>query len=131
MRILDFNNNELTLNSVDYYKGHLQEERIFIAHHDAVEAVEEQGHWETVAEYPNGGKDVEWVVDVPGVEASEAWDEYENILRYVEYTAEELAEREAEQQEREHRQQRQNSLIDDGVLWAELAAAITEGVNSV
>lgn len=27
--------------------------------------VEGQGHYKTVCEYPNGGKDVEWVVDVP------------------------------------------------------------------
>ena len=28
---------------------------------------EEAGHYETIQEYPNGGKDVEWVVDVPAV----------------------------------------------------------------
>ena len=27
--------------------------------HPAVEGVEEQWHWETVAEYPNGGRDVQ------------------------------------------------------------------------
>ena len=31
-------------------------------------------------------------MDKPGVEAAEAWDERENILRYVLYTAVELAE---------------------------------------
>ena len=35
--------------------------------HPAVEGVEEQWHWETVTEYPNGGKDVQKVIDVPGV----------------------------------------------------------------
>lgn len=64
-------------------------------HHEAVEAVEEQGHWETVAEYPEtGGKDVQWVADVPGVEAREAWDEEEVYLLYTPYTEEELAEME-------------------------------------
>lgn len=64
-------------------------------HHEAVEAVEEQGHWETVAEYPEtGGKDVQWVVDVPGVEAWEAWDEEEVYLLYTPYTEEELAQME-------------------------------------
>lgn len=28
---------------------------------------EEEGHYETIQEYPNGGKDVEWIVDVPEV----------------------------------------------------------------
>ena len=28
-------------------------------HHEAIEAVEEQGHYEIIREYPNGGKDVE------------------------------------------------------------------------
>lgn len=66
-------------------------------HHEAVEAVEEQGHWETVAEYPEtGGKDVQWVVDVPGVEAREAWDEEETYWLYIPYTEEELAQMEAD-----------------------------------
>ena len=68
-----------------------------IHHHEAVEAVEEQGHWETIAEYPEtGGKDVQWVVDVPGVEAREAWDEEETYWLYIPYTEEELAQMEAD-----------------------------------
>ena len=89
MRILDANNNEIT--SPDLSLGVLVEESIFIAHHEAIEPVEEQWHYEVVAEYDNGGKDVRKVVDVPGVEARDAWDEYETIQRYVPYTDEELA----------------------------------------
>lgn len=99
MRILDQNDNEIQPEDVDYRLGKLSDDKIFIQHHDAVEAVEEQGHYETLQEYPNGGKDVEWKVDVPGVEAKEAWDEYEDIQRYTKFTAEELkanAEREAQ-----------------------------------
>ena len=59
--------------------------------HPAVEGVEEQWHWETVTEYPNGGKDVQRVVDVPGVPARPAWTEQLPIKRYIRYTAEELA----------------------------------------
>lgn len=59
-------------------------------HHDAVDGVTEVWHYETVAEYPNGGKDVQKVVDVPGVEAQEAWDEEIPIQIYVPYTQEEL-----------------------------------------
>ena len=89
MRILDENNVEITV--PDLTLGHLVEEEVFVAHHPAVEAVREQWHYETVYEYLNGGKDVVKVVDVPGVEAKDAWDEYETIKRYVPYTEEELA----------------------------------------
>ena len=89
MKILDENNVELP--SPDLSKGRLVEERLFISHHPAVEAAAEQWHYETVVEYPNGGKDVVKVIDTPGVEARDAWDEYETIQRYVLYTEEELA----------------------------------------
>ena len=65
-------------------------------HHDAVEGVTEVWHYETVAEYPNGGKDVQKVVDVPGVEAKAAWNEVIPIQIYVPYTQEELDHIEAE-----------------------------------
>ena len=59
-------------------------------HHDAVEGMTEVWHYETVAEYPNGGKDVHKVVVVPGVEAKPARDEEIPIQIYVPYTQEEL-----------------------------------------
>ena len=59
--------------------------------HPAVEGVEEQWHWETVTEYPNGGKDVQKIVDRPGVKAQEEWVEQVPVQRYIRYTAEELA----------------------------------------
>ena len=59
--------------------------------HPAVEGVEEQWHWETVTEYPNGGRDVQRVVDAPGVQAQEEWVEKVPIQKYIRYTAEELA----------------------------------------
>ena len=80
----------------DPAKGRLEMQKR-IHHHEAVEAVEEQGHWETVAEYPEtGGRDVQWVVDAPGVEAREAWDEEETYWLYIPYTEEELARMEAD-----------------------------------
>lgn len=96
MRILDENNIEIT--APDYELGYAEPEVIVTAHHDAVEAVEEQWHYEVVREYPNGGKDVARVVDVPGVQAREAWDEAEEILRWHPYSAEELERREQERQ---------------------------------
>lgn len=89
MRILDENNVEII--SPDLSLGHLVEEEVFVAHHPAVEEVPEQWHYETIQEYPSGGRDVVKVIDVPGVEAKAAWDEYETIRRYVPYTEEELA----------------------------------------
>lgn len=59
-------------------------------HHEAVKGVQEVWHYETVAEYPNGGKDVKKVVDVPGVKEKHAWDEKIPIQIYVPYTQEEL-----------------------------------------
>lgn len=89
MRILDLNGMELE--NPDLSLGYLREEKILIVHHEAVEAAAEQWHYETTAVYPNGGKDVAKVVDVPGVEAKDAWDEYETVQRYIPYTDEELA----------------------------------------
>lgn len=65
-------------------------------HHAAMQGVAEQWHYETVAEYPNGGKDIRRVVDVPGAEAREAWDEEIAIQVYTPYTQEELDRMEAE-----------------------------------
>ena len=65
-------------------------------HHEAVEGVQEVWHYETVAKYPNGGRDIRKVVDVQGVEAQAAWDEEIPIQIYVPYTQEELDRMEAE-----------------------------------
>ena len=94
MDIYDEQGNPVT--DYDPAKGRLEMQKR-IHHHEAVEAVEEQGHWETVAEYPEtGGKDVQWVVDAPGMEAREAWDEEETYWLYIPYTEEELAQMEAD-----------------------------------
>ena len=91
MRILDSNNNELT--TYDSALGYLKNETI-TKHIPAVEGVEELFHYVTVREYPNGGKDVERVIDRKGVEAVAEHDEEEEIYRYTLYTEEELAQRE-------------------------------------
>lgn len=72
--------------------------------HPAQEAVAEVAHYETVAEYPGGGKDVQRVVDVPGVPARPAWTEQLPIKRYIRYTAEELAAQEEEREKAEARE---------------------------
>lgn len=97
MRILDKNNN--VLENPDLNFGYLIPDKLFIQHHEAIKEVLEQGHYEIIAEYPNGGKDIEWIIDIPAVKPQEAWDEYEDIKRYIEYTPEELEEKEAANKE--------------------------------
>lgn len=89
MRI--FNNDNIELIEPDLTKGKLVSEKRFVTHHEAIEEIIEVGHYNVIAEYPNGGKDVEWVVDIPGTPAQEAWDEYEDILRFIPFTEAELA----------------------------------------
>jgi len=79
----------LSSEDIDLEKGYLID-TILETEHKAIEGIEEQGHYETVKEYPNGGKDVEWIVDVPGVNAQEAWIEQEPIQVYIKYTDTEL-----------------------------------------
>ena len=78
------------LKEYDLNKGHLELDKLFIRHHKAVEEIKEQWHYETIAEYPNGGKDVEKIIDVPYQAPQEAFDEYEHIYVYIPYTDEEL-----------------------------------------
>ena len=89
MRTIDQDGREIV--APDLEAGHLVPERILVAHHDAMEAVEEVSHYEVSAEYEGGGKDVQRVVDIPGIAARDAWDEYEDVYRYVPYTAAERA----------------------------------------
>lgn len=105
-RILDKSGNELKQEDIDLNAGKLVDETVTV-HHDAVEGVKEVSHVEVLKEYyqtgPDGepvldedghkivfGKDVQTVIDVPGVEAKAAYDEQEEIQRYIPYTTEEL-----------------------------------------
>lgn len=87
MKIID--ENGAVVESPDLTLGYLTTSTEEITH-PAVEGVEEQWHWETVTEYPNGGMDVQRVVDVLGVQAQEEWVEQVPIQKYIRYTAEEL-----------------------------------------
>lgn len=89
------------LDEYDLNVGYLKDDTKTV-HHDAVLAVEEQGHYETIREYPEtGGKDVEWTIDVHGVEGQDAWDEEVPIKVYIPYTQEELAEKKRQADEKE------------------------------
>lgn len=90
-------------------------------HHEAVEGVQEKWHYEVVKEYTNGGKDVQKVIDVPGVQAQDAWDEEIPIQIYVPYTQEELDRIEEEknkptQEERIRQLEEQNAFLTDCLL---------------
>lgn len=88
------------LKDPDMSLGRLEKD-VLITHHDAQQEVKEEGHYITTAEYPNGGKTIEWVIDVPGVEAKEAYDEEEEILIYIPYTEAELQKINAQKRIRE------------------------------
>ena len=89
MRVFNENKTQ-ELKEYNLNKGHLELDKLFIRHHKAVEEIKEQWHYETIAEYPNGGKDVEKIIDVPYQAPQEAFDEYEDIYVYIPYTDEEL-----------------------------------------
>lgn len=90
-----YNQNMERIENPDLSLGYLKPSTRTV-HHEAAQGVEEVWHYETIAEYPNGGKDIRKVIDVPGVEAKEAWDEEIPIQIYVTYTPEELEAMEAD-----------------------------------
>lgn len=73
------------------------EETVRTIAHEAVPAIPAVWHYVTAAEYENGGRDVVKVIDVPGTEAKEAWEENIPIGIYHPYTQEELDRMEEEQ----------------------------------
>ena len=81
MRIFNENKTqEIEQNNIDFSKYKLEKDKLFIKHHNAVNEIKEQYHYETIKEYDNGGKDVEKVIDEAYIPAHEAYDEYEDIL---------------------------------------------------
>lgn len=129
MKIIDENGAVLTTEP-DLEAGYLVED-VEVIHHDAVEGTAPQWHRET-AKLPDGtpaiyyrdgvevGRDTVKVIDVPGVDPQPAWDEEVPVMRYIRYTAEELAQREKEKQEA---QQRQDALDKLPETLAALQAA--------
>lgn len=89
-RILDMDGNEV--HEYDEKLYDMQDETIFIAHHEAVEAKEAVIEERVLKEYPNGGKDVEYIEVSPAVEAAEEWDEYEDIIRITPFSETVLSE---------------------------------------
>ena len=98
MKILDETGAVIT--SPDLTAGYLAADTEAVEH-PAQDAVEELSHYEMVAEYPNGGKDVRKVIDRAAVPAAPAWTEQLPIQRYIRYTAEELAAQEEARKKQE------------------------------
>ena len=98
MKIID--ENGAVVENPDLTLGYLVDDTEPVEH-PSVEGVDEVSHYETVAEYPNGGRDVRKVIDVPGVPAQDAWTEQVPVQRYIRYTAEELAAREEARKKQE------------------------------
>ena len=132
MKIIDETGVVLTTEP-DLEAGYLVED-VEVIHHDAVEGTAPQWHRET-AKLPDGslaiyyrdgkeiGRDMVKVIDVPGVDPQPAWDEEVPVMRYIRYTAEELAQREKEKQEAQQRQEALDKLPE---TLAALQAAQTD-----
>lgn len=88
MKVYNHDKTEI-LTEYDLEKGYLKED-ILETQVSEQKAVEEKWHYETVAEYANGGKDVEKVIDVEGKPYIPAHIETEEIKVYVPYTKKEL-----------------------------------------
>ncbi len=91
MKIYNESKTEI-LTEYDLKKGYLKSDKIVKEILPAQQEVKEVGHYETIKEYENGGKDVKWVVDVAGQEAKPETPIYEDIQVYIPYTEDELKE---------------------------------------
>lgn len=129
LRILNEDDVEIQPDEVDYRLGTLDDDKLFVQHHEAQEYVPERSHYRPTKIYgadgetyevqgeddpnvvkdgdsfaladgtPAFGVDVELVVDQEEIQAHGEYDEYEDILRYRLFSDEELRER--AEQERE------------------------------
>ena len=141
------------IESPDLEKGYLTIKTVELTWNYVLES-EEEGHWKVIAEYPEtGGKDVEWVVDVPEVghwaakyddgtpvnmedydgeeQPDKSWDktvEYKKpwtYQLYTPYTAEELEQIAAENAENE----RLNQIADYKTKLADTDYILTKMVE--
>lgn len=89
MKIYDENKeNEIEIKDIDFSAYKLKDFKKLIAHHEAVEGKEEKGH-KVTKEYPNGSKEITYVIDQPETKAKKAWDEYEDCAYIIPLTDEE------------------------------------------
>lgn len=72
------------LKEYDLEKGYLKDD-VLIVHHKEIKGQKEEGHYETIKEYDNGGKDVQWIIDKEYIEARPEWNEEIPIQVYIEH----------------------------------------------
>lgn len=93
MRIFDETKTyELNFENLNLEKGYLKPDKLFIKHHDKVEA-QEAKYARREEQLPNGSTQAWKVLVMPAIKAKEAYDEYEDIQVYIPYTETELKER--------------------------------------
>ena len=90
MKIYNELKNEI-LTNIDLTKGRLVEDYLEEIVPE-VQEIKEVGHYETIKEYANGGKDVKWVVDTPAVPYQAQKINKIPIKVYIPYTQSELDE---------------------------------------
>lgn len=88
MRVFNEDKTE-ELKEYDLFVGYLEQD-VIINHIPEQLEVQEVSHEHIIAEYPNGGKEVEIIIDVPYKPYVAARDEEENILVYKKYTQKEI-----------------------------------------
>lgn len=82
----------MQIHNPDLERGRLEDGRIQVGQTPEVMKVPEQGQYVVEREYPNGGKDMKWVVTAQGVQAKPSEPIYEDIQIYIPFTTEELEE---------------------------------------
>lgn len=110
---------ETELSAPDLALGRLETASRLVAHHAAEDAV---WHYETMpcADDSDSPKDLrQIVIDTP---ARAAWDEYEDVQRYVPYTAEELAEKAAEAEKKAAEEKARQEAMEKAQAEAEAKA---------
>lgn len=136
----------------DPSKGELRQEGVAVECRYVVES-DEVGHYQVIAEYENGGKDVEWVVDEPEVggwrfyrddlewpecpmTAPEDWPHETpvttsvEVVRWHEWTPEEAAAAKAAREEAERKMQEAKDRADMIDALPDAVADLSEQVST-
>jgi hypothetical protein len=124
MRILDENDQEVVDPDLDL--GHLEPDKLFIAHHEEIPEklpVKKIDYDNPYYVGSNGGKLVNTIEVSPYQPYEPAWDEYEDILRYILYTEEELAEIEAQKKAEEEAQKEAEEQEVERQIQAQMRTA--------